>query len=474
VRGARALFWLVVAGAAAFRLYEAVARPLHVDEGLSLHLAGMPYAQALDYLSSLDVHPPGFTVFLRALLALHLSDLAIRVTMAVIGTISVALLMRIMAAWRREQTEILIAGACAAMMPALIFYDGMVRMYAPFDALVLCSFWILSVLAANDDLHPARRRALWAAWTLCLAASIWLLYLGFFMIAAQLVYLAVVRRDGLIRGLAGAAASVALWLPQWPTFVQQMPHGGLAFAQLLANVPAAIAPLSALCTISPFAQGLQLGVLASLMWILVAVCFASTVRTAPRTILPWMGLPALLIIVYALAAHKALYLDRYYLIATYAVCAWAGVAFAPARVQWPRAARAIAFVAGAGLFAQCIVYAVDPANYTADWPAVEQRIFAGPPAAYVFDRGTPVHVIERDGRLAGRSFAGIVSPADADATVAALHKFPRVWYVEYQRYQVDPDARVIHYLIANYRTGGQWTYPRDVPGETVTVGYFYR
>ena len=88
MRGARALPWLIVFAAAALRLYEAVARPLHVDEGLSLHLAGLPFAQALDYLSSLDVHPPGFTVFLRALIALHFSDLAIRVTMAILNGVS--------------------------------------------------------------------------------------------------------------------------------------------------------------------------------------------------------------------------------------------------------------------------------------------------------------------------------------------------------------------------------------------------
>jgi hypothetical protein len=243
---------------------------------------------------------------------------------------------------------------------------------------------------------------------------------------------------------------------------------------MLSDVPAAIAVLSAQSTIAPFAQGLQLGLVAALMWILFALCFSVTMRAAPRTVLPWLGVPAALILVYSLSAHKALYLDRYYLTATYAVCAWAGVAFAQACERWPQAARAIAFAAGAGLFAQAIVYAVDPANFTADWPAVERRIFSGAPAAYVFDRGTPVRVIERGGMLNGRSYAGILSPADADATVASLSKYPRVWYVEYQRFQVDPDARVIHYLVANYHAGGQWTYPRDVPGETVTVGYFYR
>lgn len=474
MRGARALPWLILIVAAALRLYEAIARPLYVDEGLSLHLASLPNAQALDYLYSLDVHPPGFTVFLAALMALHFSDLAIRLTMAAIGTISVALLMRIMTAWRREPAEVLAAGYCAAAMPSLIYYDGMVRMYAPFDAIVLCSFLLLSILVANDDIAPLRRRILWVAWTACLAASIWLLYLGFFMIAAQVVYLAVARRDGLVRGLIGAAAAVALWLPQLESFLHQVPNGGVAFAQLLADVPSAIGRLSAQFTIAPFAQGLQLSALAALMWLAIVVLFVAALRFAPKTLLPWLGLPALLTLGYSVAAHKALYLDRYYLIAAYALCAWAGVALAGGLRHWPRQTTGAALLVSAALFAQAVVYAVEPANYTADWPAVERRIFQGPPAAYVFDRGTPVRVIERDGFLNGRSYAGILSEGDADATVDSLHRYSRVWYVEYQRYQVDPQGRVIHYLVANFHTGGQWVYPRDVPGETVTVGYFYR
>jgi hypothetical protein len=474
VRGARALPWLILIVAAALRLYEAIARPLYVDEGLSLYLASLPYVRALDYLYSLDVHPPGFTIFLAALMSLHFSDMAIRLTMAAVGTISVALLMRIMIAWRREPAEVLAAGCCAAIMPALIYYDGMVRMYAPFDAIVLCSFLLLSVLSANADLAPLRRRMLWVAWTACLAASLWLLYLGFFMIAAQVAYLAIARRDGLVRGLVGAGAAVALWLPQLGTFLHQLPNGGLAFAQLLGDVPSAVAHLSAQFTIAPFAQDSQLDWLAALMWIAIAVLFVAAVRFAPKTLLPWLGLPALLTVAYSIAAHKALYLDRYYLIAAYAACAWAGVALAGGLRLWPRQTTGAALLVGAALFAQAVVYAVEPANYTADWPAVERRIFQGPPAAYVFDRGTPVHVLERDGVLTGRSYAGILSPHDADATVDSLHRYSRVWYVEYQRYQVDPQGSVIQYLVANYHTGGQWVFPRDVPGETVTVGYFYR
>jgi hypothetical protein len=294
------------------------------------------------------------------------------------------------------------------------------------------------------------------------------------MIAAQLIYLAVARRDGLVRGLVGTAAAVGLWMPQLPTFAHQMPNGGLAFAQLLENVPAAIGQLSAQFTVAPFAQGLQLALLAALVWLAIAVLFFASLRAASATLLPWLGLHAALTLAYSLVAHKALYLDRYYLIATYAVCAWAGVAIVQSMRRWPQTVRPVAALAGAALCAQAVVYAVDPAYYTADWPAVERRIFQGQPAAYVFDRGTPVRVIERDGLLNGRSYAGILSPADADATVQSLRRYARVWYVEYQRYQVDPDARVIHYLVANFHTGGQWVYPRDVPGETVNVGYFYR
>jgi hypothetical protein len=483
VRRERAAYWLIIVIAAALRCYEAMRRPLHVDEGLSLYLAGLAPVIARDYLYSADVHPPGFTAALHLLLGLHIPDLGIRLAMAACGTLSVWLLMRLVAAWRCDFTAVAAAGTCAALMPSLIFYDGMIRMYAPFDALVLCSFLALSVLTANDGLAPQRRRALWVVWTAALALTVWVLYLGFFVIAAQLAYLAFARRDALVRGVAGAACAVALWLPQWPTFVHQMPRGGLAFAQLLVDVPAAIGQLSAQCTIAPFAGGVQLTLLSGLMWIALALTFAAAVRAAPQSLLPWLAAPAALTLSYSVLAHKALYLDRYYLIAAYALCAWSGVALAQVWRRRPQAARVIAGVFGAGLAAQAIVYAADPANYTADWAAVERQIFSPPDlrdvrawrnTAYIFDRGTPVRVVERSGLLAGRVYAGILSPSDVDAAMRGLRPFARVWYIEYQPNQVDPGSRMIRYLIANYHSQGEWVFRRDVPGETVTIGYFVR
>src|SRR5579863_993107 len=148
----------VLAVAAALRVYEAVARPLHVDEGLSLQLAGEKASDALAYLYHADVHPPGFTFFLKLFVALHAPDVVVRIAMALLGTLSVWLLMRLLLVWRMDPVAALAAGAAAALMPSLIFYDGMIRMYAPFDAVVLASFLLLSIVVARDDLGVAARR----------------------------------------------------------------------------------------------------------------------------------------------------------------------------------------------------------------------------------------------------------------------------------------------------------------------------
>ncbi len=465
----------VLVAAAALRVFEAVARPLHVDEGLSLQLAGERISDALAYLYHADVHPPGFLFLLRPLVALHAPDVVLRILMAALGTLSVWLLMRLLEVWRFDAAAVIAAGVTAALMPSLIFYDSMIRMYAPFDAVVLASYLLLSIVLTADGLSVSTRRWLWIGWAACLAASIWLLYLGFFFIAAQLIFVGIVRRDALGRALAGAAAAVLVWLPQLATFAHQSPRGGLAFAQLLGNVPQAIALLAVQATVAPFAQGLQLYALAVIVWVVAAWAFAMTVRRARGTVIPYLALPAVLTVAASVATHKALYLDRYYLIAAYALCAWLGVAAAALLRDRRWFARIAVAAAGAALLAQAIAYAAVPANYTADWPAVERLLRSGASAGdvFVFDRGTPIRVIDRSDLLSGRTYGGLLSPDEIAPTIAALRGHPRVWYVEYQPYQVDPTLQIAQFLAANYHLGGQWFFPRDVPGESVHVVFFH-
>jgi hypothetical protein len=465
----------VLAVAAALRVYEAIARPLHVDEGLSLQLAGEKLSDALAYLYHADVHPPGFTVLLKLFLALHAPDVAVRVAMAAFGTLSVWLLMRLLLVWKMDPAAAIAAGAAAALMPSFIFYDGMIRMYAPFDAVVLASFLLLSIAIQRDDIGIGARRWAWIGWSACLLLSIWLLYLGFFVIAAQLIFLIVARRDAFIRGLAGAAVAITAWLPQLATFEHQTPRGGLAFAQQLGDVPTSIAVLAAQATIAPFAQGTLLYVVAAIVWLAAAGAFAVTLRRAGSTMLPFIALPAVLTVIASVLEHKALYLDRYYLIAAYGLCAWVGVAVADVLRSdraWTRVGLA---AAGAALAAQALAYSVIPSNYTADWPAVASVLRSNASASdvFVFVRGTPIRVIDRTDLLAGRTYGGLLSPDDVTATIDALRGRARIWYIEYQPFQVDPQLRVAHFLTATYQLGGQWYFPRDVPGESVHVALFH-
>ena len=475
-------FWLagrgtaaVLVAAAALRVYEAVARPLHVDEGLSLQLADEKASDALAYLYHADVHPPGFTFFLKLFVAVHAPDVVVRIVMTLFGTLSVWLLMRLLLVWNMEPGAAVAAGAAAALMPSLIFYDGMIRMYAPFDAVVLASFVLLSLAVTRGDMTATARRWAWIGWTACSAISIWLLYLGFFFLAAQLIYLLVARRDALVRGLAGAAVAICAWLPQLSTFVHQSPRGGLAFAQALNDVPGSVAALAAQATVAPFAQGAALLALSALVWLAAIWAFAATLRKAGSTMLPYLALPAVLTVVASIATHKALYVDRYYLIAAYALCAWLGVAVAEILRSHRSAARIATAAACAALAAQAVACAAIPSNYTADWPAVERvlRSSAAPADVFVFVRGTPIRVIERTGLLAGRTYGGLLSPEDVQPTIDALRGHARVWYVEYQPYQVDPHLRVARFLATTYHLGGQWYFPRDVPGEDVRVAFFH-
>ncbi|HLJ84053.1 MAG TPA: hypothetical protein VKT51_07785 [Candidatus Eremiobacteraceae bacterium] len=465
----------VLIAAAALRIYEAVARPLHVDEGLSLQLAGEKASDALAYLYHADVHPPGFTFFLKPFVALHAPDVVVRIAMALLGTLSVWLLMRLLLVWNMEPGAAVAAGGAAALMPSLIYYDGMIRMYAPFDAAIVASFVLLSIAVSGGAVSPTARRCAWIGWTACSAISIWLLYLGFFFLAAQLAFLLVARRGALVRGLIGAMVAICSWLPQLPVFLHQSPRGGLAFAQELNDVPGSIAALAAQATIAPFAQGPVLMALSALVWLAAIWAFVATLRRAGSTMLPYLALPAALTVAAAIATHKALYMDRYYLVAAYALCAWLGVAVAEALHSRRFAARIALAAAGAALAAQAIAYAAIPSNYTADWPAVERvlRSSAAPQDVFVFVRGTPIRVIDRTDLLAGRTYGGLLSPDDVQSTIEALRGHARIWYIEYQPYQVDPRLRIAHFLAATYQLGGQWYFPRDVPGESVRIAFFH-
>jgi len=87
------------------------------------------------------------------------------------------------------------------------------------------------------------------------------------------------------------------------------------------------------------AGGAYIALVAVALFWLVAT-FVIALRFAPRTMLPWLGAPSLVLVAYSLASHKLLYADRYHLGLAYALAAWTGVAVSCALRSAPRLATA--------------------------------------------------------------------------------------------------------------------------------------
>lgn len=455
------------------RVVPAVRRPLQVDEAYALHVAAMPLSQILHVLASLDVHPPLFWLWVHALLAIGVPDLVVRLKMAALGVICVALLAWIVKMWHGEPAA-LIAAFCAAVMPSLIFYDITIRMYVLFDCLALGSFCLLSLLCTRDDLAVRTRRAYWCAWSLCLALMLYTQYLGFTVIAAQLLYCALVRRDALARAFAGAAIAFALWLPQLSTFVQQLPRGGLAFPFYEHHELSAFYELAGQATIGVQTHGaaymaLWTSLIAWLWFLGVAIIGLPGNR---RSLAVWLLAPAAITLIYGLLAHKLLFVDRYYLLFALGLCALTGIAVQRLNLR----SAVVAAAAGLALAAFGALYAFDSDYYTADWPAVAGMLQARmqPRDLIIFDQGSPYFPLDRLNALGGHPLILVFRRSDVDQTMRLARPFHRVWLVLFQSGPVDPQGRILHDLATVYRPAGYWEYLRRLPAEGTSVVLFER
>lgn len=461
---------------ALLRLYLALHRPLQVDEGLSLRLGESPLGAALAYLRQHDAHPPLFTLFVHAMTSLHAPEWVLRSIMVLFGVISLALTYALVRLWSGDRAALMATGV-GALMPSLIFYDSMIRMYAPFDTAVLASWLLLSMCVGERGQSGGwRPAALWAGWVACLTLAASLLYLGWIMVAAQLLYVAAWHRARLSKALALALCVFVLWLPNLPTFLAQLPEGGLSVPWAQSHRLAAIAVLPGQATLAAQTGGPFEAWLAVVAWIWGAAALVWMLRSAPQSALTWWGLPALLTVVYALVAQKTLFLDRYYLLFAYALAAWTGVASSDLLIRFPRVVSGAAAVAAAALFALAAQRALDPAYYTADWPAVGRLLKAEsrPGDVYVLEQGSSFYVLSRDGSLDHRRYVAVLRPREVGQAAAAVSGLDRVWLVLFQYGPVDPDAELPKRLQARFKAARVAYFTRSLPWENVVVGLFVR
>jgi len=471
------LFWAVLAVAAILRFADALRRPLQVDEAYSLHLAALPLAQGLKAVAVLDIHPPLFLIVTHVLAAWHLPDGAFRLLAAAVGVLAVALFYLLVRAWHGDGVAA-VAAAGAAVLPSLVFYDTMIRMYGLFDAFALGSFLSLSILYTRDDLRASVRRLLWCVWAVLCAACIATLYLGFLVIAAQLLYTAVLRREHLLKASLGAAAAVLVWSPQLPTFLDQLPRGGLAFPFYAQHLAATILELFGQATIAPQTTGAGVIAIAAgiLAWLWVAFALWFGIGGNGRSLALWLGVTGVLTFAYSIIAHKLLYTDRYYLLFAYALCCLTALALARLSAWHPNAGRAAGLAMGMLLGFTGFAYAFDSRLYTADWPAIGTVLQSGLRGGdvVIMEQGSSFFPLERGPWLDHHPLLLTFHRSDVDQAARLARPFARVWLVLFQAAPVDPDLRLANGLRRERRPAGMWEFVRWLPAESASVLLFQR
>lgn len=465
----------ILTAAFALRLTEGLRRAVHTDERTTLEWSANSPAQIIELLRAVDAHPPLFFLFLHAFGLAQAPEWLPRIIMVAFGTASVALLFACVRLWVSPQAA-LIAAVCAAFMPSLVFYDTWIRMYVFSNFFALLGFYALSVLLTTDDLSVRRRRILWIAWTLCNAVGPYLLYIGWFFTAAQVLYVLTVRRDAAVRALAGATSAALMWLPQLPTFLRQTQVGGLNFAAYQHHELSALGLLAGQATFVPELEGYGADVGAVLAWLVIIFSLWCSLKIAPRSVLPWLGAPAVLLLLYSAASHKWIYLDRYYLMLAYGVAAWAGCVF-----QWALDANRRPVLAGLAVAVTALVilgtvYGGDSAFYTADWPGVETLLLSQsqPPDLLVLEQGMSNWALMRNPDIKRHPYILVWRPPDIENAWQLLKPYRRVWFVAYQPRGVDPHLLLLSRLQRGYHLTTFHDFEKALPAESVSVGLFVR
>jgi mannosyltransferase len=210
---ARVRLLLLVLVALGLRLHDLARVPMRWDEGWSVALARLPLAECLR-LTALDVHPPLYYLSLVPWLALARSPESwLRLPSVLAGTLAVPLAVVAAAAWWRGAGDTgrragLLAGACTALAPVLVYYAGVTRMYAQTTPLLLLAALGLARLAEHG-------RARWALAAVAGAsgALYTFYYTGFAL--AGLFAAALIAWPRAWRGTLAVAVATALAYVPW-------------------------------------------------------------------------------------------------------------------------------------------------------------------------------------------------------------------------------------------------------------------
>jgi hypothetical protein len=456
------------------RAINAWRRPFHTDERISLLWGALPVKDMLHMVRTFDVHPPLLFLALHALGLIHAPDWVARMIAVVLGTASVLMLYAVVRIWADEWAA-LGAGACAAVMPVLVFYDTWVRMYVLSDALVMAQFLILSLILKRADSTKARWW-LWAAWAVATVLAGYTLYLSWFATLAQLLYVLALRRDQIVAAGAALACAVVAWFPQVPALLHQLGMGGQTFQAFHGHELGSFLLLSGQATIAPELEGWFAALAAAFAWIWILAAFWAAISYSRTSLLLWLGMPALLTMIYGVFTHKLIYLDRYYIFFAYALSAWTGCLIMLAVQRRWRGALVGTIAALAGVAILGIAYSTDSMFYTADWPGVAKALASElqPGDLIIMEQGMPQWSMAGDKDIATHRHLYLFWANQIPGTLSTAQKFKRVWVMAYEPRGIDPNLSLLNELGRHYRLAAAYPFNRFLPAEDVVLLLFTR
>jgi len=209
----RALLPVLILTAFALRMYRLAGQPLSWDEGWSIGLSTLRWAE-INRITALDVHPPLYYYVLKLWLGLGRHEWLMRFLSVIAGIVTVPLAYVTARAWVRTANVKgsgrrvgILSAFVTSLSPFLLYYSQVARMFSLCAALTLLATYCL--LRAIDT----GRLRFYAGFVFSATAAIYTFYYAAFVFIAAFVYALLIRPRRFRALLISAAAIGLLYLP---------------------------------------------------------------------------------------------------------------------------------------------------------------------------------------------------------------------------------------------------------------------
>jgi len=204
----------VILIAFALRMYHLGQQPLSWDEGWSIGLSSLEWAE-INRITALDVHPPFYYWVFKLWLKWGRSELLMRFLSVAAGLAVIPLSYAVARAWacavagRNGESIGYLAAFVTALSPFLIYYAQVARMFS------LCV--TLSLLAIYTLLQAVKteRRGFYLVFVLSAALVLYTFYYTAFVLAAGVLYVLTLIRPSCPRRLCLSSLAITVLYAPW-------------------------------------------------------------------------------------------------------------------------------------------------------------------------------------------------------------------------------------------------------------------